>query len=167
MVTWFAKLSAEKKNLFILCAVSLLVFLILLPLFLIDQESWAFGWLLGSAIGAFSYYTIVLLAKSVVTTDRRSGGVWVGIAFFALRFLLYSAALVVSAICTFKPEWFGGFGADGTGFNFWATAIGFLPMPLLVAISHLIESRKQGKPKKEGAEPEKAEAHDEPTEGKE
>ena len=52
--------------------------------------------------------------------------------------------LVISAICTFKSEWFGGF----AGFNFFAVAISYLPLPLVVMVNHFIASKRMAKENK-------------------
>lgn len=140
MVKWFAKLSSEKKDLFILVAVGLIVFVCLCPLFLISQGAWPLGWILGSAIDVVSYITIVKFTTGLLSADSsKKGGVFVSIMTSGLRYFLYAAGLIVAAICTFKPEWFGGFAA----FNFYACALAYLPMPIVILVSNLLRNKKQ------------------------
>ena len=59
------------------------------------------------------------------------------IIFVALRFLIYIVVLVIAAICTWVPSWFGGFDM----FNFWTTFAGLLPVQVFLVISQLKAKR--------------------------
>lgn len=140
MVKWFAKLSSEKKDLFIIVAVGLIVFVCLCPLFIIFQGAWPLGWLLGSVIDVVAYITIVKFTTGLLSNDpSKKAGVAISTLASGGRYVLYAAGLIVAAICTFKPEWFGGF----AGFNFYACALAYLPMPIVVLVSNLMRNKKQ------------------------
>jgi len=138
MVKWFAKLSGEKKDFFLLAAVGVLGFIFLVPLMFLHRGDWALGWLWGTCIELICYYSLMKFALAFTSNDDSQSSK-VGIYLFSgLRYLLYAAGLIIAAICTFKSEWFGGWSA----LNFYATAIAYLPMPIVIAITHLSRNRK-------------------------
>ena len=55
----------------------------------------------------------------------------------SLRFVLFAAVLLVSAICTFRPDWFGGFDA----FSFYTCFVAILPFPIVTWLMHYLEGK--------------------------
>jgi predicted ABC-type exoprotein transport system permease subunit len=135
----FVKMKSEEKDFFILLAIAIIVFLCLTPLFFLSKGSWPLGWLLGSAVSLFAYWSIIKFTSSILSSDNtKKASTIFGVVAGGARIFLYAAALIVSAICTFKSQWFGGFSA----FNFFSTFIAFMPMPLVLIISNLIRNKK-------------------------
>jgi hypothetical protein len=133
MGKWFAKLTLNQKCLFFMGALALVVFAFLCPLFFFHSEinypmgAYPLGWLLGSVAEILAFLTLMymsdgLFAQKEIPLIPSPSTLAMGAPGF--RFVLYAAVLLVSAICTFKSEWFGGFNA----FNFYTTAAGLLPM---------------------------------------
>lgn len=155
MAKWYLNLKTEQRAFVILAAVAIFGFLCQLPLFFFHTESgyplgaYPLGWLLGSAIELFGYATILKMSGAITSqkenTSAKTTGAVIGFSF--LRFLFYAAALMVSAICTFTPNWFGGFNA----FNFYTTAAGLVPLFAVVLITQkmaLSRSEKNPEEKK-------------------
>lgn len=137
MVKWFAKLSGEKKDFFVLASFGLIVFIFLIPLMFVGHGDWPLGWLWGTAIELVCYYSLMKFAISFTTEDPSNPKIMTYL-FSGLRYFLYAVGLVLAAICTFKSEWFGGW----TALNFYATALAYLPMPIVITITHLIRNKK-------------------------
>jgi hypothetical protein len=147
MAKWFVKLSPNRKALFIMSVIALVVFIGLCPLFFIhNYENYPYvayplGWLLGSAAELIAFVTLVRFSDSLFkdkdATHATSSMLAMGSA--GLRIFLYAVVLVVSGICTFKSEWFGGFNA----FNFYTTAAGLLPMLGVVFFTQFFELKHQ------------------------
>lgn len=139
MGKWFAKLTLNQRCLFIMGALALVVFLFLCPLFFVHQENnypmgaYPLGWLLGSVAEILAFVTLMYMSDGLFAQKDMGHPVTSALAIgsASLRFVLYAAVLLVSAICTFKSEWFGGFNA----FNFFTTAAGLLPMLFVVLIA--------------------------------
>ncbi len=70
------------------------------------------------------------------------GAIGFSMFFSGMRFLLYAAVLVLSALCTFRPDLLGGFDA----FNFYAAFIALLPMPFVTMFSNLRSGKKKTGP---------------------
>lgn len=138
MIKWFSKLNDEKKDIFILVSLGLIVFVCLCPLFLIDKGAWPLGWLLGSVIEVICYITILQLSAALTSSEVKTSNTVKSFVGSIGRFFLYAVGLVISAICTFKSEWFGGF----AGFNFFAVALSYLPLPIVVMVNHLISNKR-------------------------
>lgn len=139
MVKFYNSLNETKQNVFWLLALTVLVFLALCPLFVISQGAYPLGWLLGSLIGVVGYLSISYGTGVILKSDAKVGAtVFTAFSFF-LRFFLYAAGLVIGAICTFKPQYFGGFNA----FNIWTVFAGYLPLCLIMPLRHFISLKKQ------------------------
>jgi len=128
---------------------AVVIFLISLPLFFLSDikgYSYPLGWLLGSGAEILAFLSIVYFSKAMFGQGgSHTITTLLSILAGSLRIILYAAVLVLSAVCTFDPAWIGGFDA----FNFFATFLGLLPMPLIVMISHLAASHKIIKAAKE------------------
>jgi hypothetical protein len=141
MIKWYNKLKSEQKDLFIIVLIALVVFLCLLPLYLIKQGAWPNGWLLGSAVAVVGYVTLVKTLSKFGADSQKASSVGLTILFSALRYVLYAAALAVSAVCTFRPDWFGGF----NGFQFFATALALIPTWGVLLVANFVRAKKEEK----------------------
>lgn len=145
VVEKYIKLDVNGRTLFWTIVIAVFGFLIQLPLFFFHTESgyplgaYPLGWLLGSVVSVFACWSIIFMAKVLLSTSGSSGKVMGGaILSFFLRFLLYIVVLALAALSTFKPEWLNNF----TGFNFWTAAGSLLPSFFLMFFFHLVEARK-------------------------
>lgn len=158
MAKWFIKLTANQKTLFIMAVIALVGFIGLSPLlFLHNSDNYPYlayplGWLLGSAAEILSFWSLIFFSNSLFSKKGPSQtfASFAALGSASLRIFLYAAVLVVSGICTFKSEWFGGFDA----FNFYTTAAGLLPMLGIVLLTQFFEIKHQDSaPKGSGNEP--------------
>jgi predicted ABC-type exoprotein transport system permease subunit len=136
MAKWYLKLNAEQKAFFIMAALALIIFILLCPLFFfydVKGYSYPLGWLLGSAIELLAYWTILKMSQALFKKEDAGHQTATSLALLSngFRFILYAIGLFLSAICTFKSEWFGGFDA----FNFYACAAAYMPMLVIVMIT--------------------------------
>lgn len=141
MVEKYLKLNEHQKTLFWLAIIGGVVFVGLCPLFFFYEAkgfSYPLGWLLGTAAEILSFYTIIKMSEALLPTEENPNpSAAKVIIFVALRFLIYIVALVIAAICTWMPSWFGGFNM----FNFWTTFAGLLPVQVFLVISQLKAKR--------------------------
>jgi hypothetical protein len=141
----FNSMDATHKAFWILLVITLSVSLCLFPFCFYKSEdgypfsSLLWGWLLGSAIELLCYATIIKMSNTLFA-KQEGHNVTTGIAVLsaAARLFLWGVGLLVSAICTFKKEWFGGFQA----FNFFTTAAAYLPMLFVVLLTQFHEVKK-------------------------
>lgn len=143
MVEWFNKLSREKKDFFILAFIELFVFLCLLPLMFFDAGSWPLGWLVGGVATLLNYYLLVRFSAAIFDSNNgtKNSATILGLCSSFLRYFIFAALIVLSAICTFKSEWLGGFSA----FNVFAVALSYFPLPILILTSHFLSAKKEEK----------------------
>ena len=141
MVEKYLKLNEHQKTLFWLAIIGGVVFVGLCPLFFFYEAkgfSYPLGWLLGTAAEILSFYTIIKMSEALLPTEENPNpSAAKVIIFVALRFLIYIVVLVIAAICTWMPSWFGGFNM----FNFWTTFAGLLPVQVFLVISQLKAKR--------------------------
>ena len=141
MVEKYLKLNEHQKTLFWLAIIGGVVFVGLCPLFFFYEAkgfSYPLGWLLGTAAEILSFYTIIKMSEALLPTEENPNpSAAKVIIFVALRFLIYIVVLVIAAICTWMPSWFGGFNM----FNFWTTFAGLLPVQVFLVISQLRAKR--------------------------
>ena len=148
MGKWFAKLTLNQKCLFFMGVLALVVFAFLCPLFGFHSEdnypmgAYALGWLLGSVVEILAFVSLMYMSDGLFAKKDLGHPVASALAIgsASIRFVLYAAALLGSAICTFKSEWFGGFNA----FNFYTTAAGLLPMLFVVLFTTFFQIRHEG-----------------------
>ena len=137
MVEKYLKLNDNQKTIFWLAVIGAGVFVGLCPLFFfyeIQGFSYPLGWLLGTVAEILSFWTIIKMSEAVIPTEANTNPKPLKIIFYiALRFIIYIIVLTIAAICTFKPDWFGGFNM----FNFWTTFVGLLPVQVYLFIRHL------------------------------
>lgn len=141
MVEKYLKLNDNQKTIFWLAIIGAVVFVGLCPLFFfyeIKGFTYPMGWLLGTLAEILSFWTIVKMSEAVIPEDANTDPKAFKIIFYiALRFIIYIAVLTIAAICTFKPDWFGGFNM----FNFWTTFVGLLPIQIYLFVSRLKSKR--------------------------
>ncbi len=141
MVEKYLKLNEHQKTLFWLAIIGGVVFVGLCPLFFFYEAKgfpYPLGWLLGTAAEILSFYTIIKMSEALLPTEENPNpSAAKVIIFVALRFLIYIVVLVIAAICTWMPSWFGGFDM----FNFWTTFAGLLPVQVFLVISQLKAKR--------------------------
>ena len=143
----FNSMDATHKTFWILLMVAFCVSLCLFPFCFFKSDdgypysSLLWGWLLGSAIELLCYFTIIIMSNALFAKSEGHGAI-TGIAVLSAgaRLFLWGLGLLLSAICTFKSEWFGGF----RGFNFFSTAAAYLPMLFVVLLTQFHEVRKEG-----------------------
>lgn len=143
MANWYSKLTREKKDLVLLSALEVIVFLCLCPLALAGYGSWTLGWLVGGAATVLNYWLMIVSSSVILNPDNgtKMSSTFLGLATAAIRYLVMAGLLIVGAICTYKSEWFGGFSA----FNVYAIFLAYVPLPILLLITHLISTKKGGK----------------------
>ena len=141
----------NQKSLFILVTLGIFGFLVQIPLFLLHDGNgfsygaYPLGWLLGSFAEILAFLSMTYMVKTLSKGGEKSSVALLIMGSFFLRFLLYIGVLIVSAICTFKPDLFGGF----SGFNFYTCFAALLPLPVVTWIFHFLENKKSPEPKKE------------------
>ncbi len=143
LVTWYSKQKEEGRNLFWLGVISLFVFLCLTPLFFfydIQGYSYPIGWLLASLFNLFAYLSFLFQGKTLSPKGGKSS-LPIALSLMFLRFIGYAALLVVSAICTFKKEFFAGFDA----FNFFTVIAALIALPFLLLILNFIAKKDRKK----------------------
>ena len=137
----YLALSSERKQLAWLIVVDLFVFVVLVPFFVLGLLSLSLGWLLGAVLSILTMLSMQYTSNSVFKKSSKPSALAFTSLFFILRFTLWAGVLIVAAICTFRPEWFGGFDL----FSFYTCAAAYLPMPIITVIFSL-------KTKKEAAQ---------------
>lgn len=139
LVIWYSRQKEEGRNLFWLGVISLFVFLCLTPLFFfydIQGYSYPIGWLLASLFNLFAYLSFLFQGKTLSPEGGKSS-LPIALSLMFLRFIGYAALLVVSAICTFKNELFGGFAA----FNFFTVIAALIAMPFILLILNFVTKK--------------------------
>lgn len=137
LIKRFVLLPPAKKDFVLLCLFYAVIFVLLSPLFFLRHSEWPLGWLLGGAVSIFAYWSISKIPSLLLSKDSQ-GLTISSMALMGGRLFLYAASLVSSAICTFRPEWFGGWNL----LSFWAVVIAIIPMPFVVILSSLHENKK-------------------------
>lgn len=133
------ELDAGGKTFRTLLAIAVFGFLLLAPLFLLHDEKGSYGvyplgWLLGSVAELLGFLSMKAMVSSLGKDGKGVLSVYLGAS---LRFVLFAAVLLVSAICTFRPDWFGGFDA----FSFYTCFAAILPFPIVTWLMHYLEGR--------------------------
>ncbi len=140
MLNFYLKLNRDSKIFFWLVILDAVVYLALMPLYFFGLDKgyqYPNGWLLGSIVSLIAYVTLIKMSNGVVSKDTTKNLPLVVLSSF-LRPLLYVLVLLLSGICTFKPEWLGGFDM----FSFWTAFVSLLPMNAIILVCHFLDSRK-------------------------
>lgn len=143
MVNFYLKLNRDQRAFFWLVVLAVVVYLALMPLYFFGLDKgyqYPNGWLLGSVVELFAYFTLIKTTNAI-TKDPANRKMSLIVLGSLLRPLLYVVVLAISGICTFKSEWLAGFDM----FSFWTSFAALLPMPIVVLITHFI-STKNPKP---------------------
>ncbi len=143
VATWYLKFDENQMALFWMAILTVVVFFGSFFLFfwsgIKEGYSYPLGWLLGSGAEILAFLSIIYFSKAMFgQSGSHKGTIWLSALGATLRSFLYAVVLALSALCTFEPAWLGGFAA----FNFYATFLGLIPMPLIVMIAHLSAAHK-------------------------
>lgn len=140
MLNFYTKLDTDKKVFFWLATISIVVYLALMPLYFFGLDKgyqYPNGWLLGSGVELFAYFSL-LKVTNALTKEGGNKNMGLIVLSSCLRPFLYILVLALGGICTFKPEWFGGFDA----FSFWTIVAALVPMSAVVLIVQFVSSKK-------------------------
>lgn len=140
----YLKWSEEKRNFFLLGCVCLLGCLVLSFGFFVDNPGLVIGWILGSAISAFCYLTIVWGARFLLSGDEHQNKFgYLGAAFGIFRLAFYAGGLVLGGFATYV------WGSSAHGYcNLWTVFAGYMPLFAILIITNLASLRQKA-PKKE------------------
>jgi len=131
MVKFYIGLSQNQKALFWLILIAIIGTLVQIPLFFFYEAkgfSYPLGWILGSLTEIICYISILKFTAAMMPKGDDTKGIGLVAVSSLLRFAAYALVLTISAICTFKSEWFSGFNA----FNFFTTFAGLFPLPFVL-----------------------------------
>ncbi len=137
LVEKYQSWSEMGKNLFLLVVVAIVGALISLIWVFLDNVGVLLGWLLGSAINIFAYFTMAKGASYLLSGEATSKqGLWAAL-WAILRVFLYAGALVLAGFCSFK------WGSLSHGYcNLISTALGLLPTWVTLAVAMFVRNRK-------------------------
>ena len=136
------------KNLFLLVCVAIAGALISLVWVFLDNIGVLLGWLLGSAVNIFAYFTMAKGASYLLGESRSTKAGYLVIVWGVLRFGLYAGTLVLACFCSFK------WGSLSHGYcNLISAALGLMPTWITLACSMLLRNRKQAAPAPKKEEP--------------
>lgn len=125
------------KNLFLLAAIALIGFLALLFGFFIGNPGLPLGWLLGSAIEIFAYFTIDRGSSFLLSSDADPKKGALGAFFGVFRMALYAAGLVLGGFATYR------WGSMASSYcNVWTVFAGYLPMGVVLICITFFRSKK-------------------------
>ena len=139
--------SDEGKTFFWLIIADVVIFLALIPFFLLSNMGIPLGWLLGSVAVCLCYLSMIkgsgFILRLANDPNGRNRGMAIALAFSLVRLFLMAGVLLFAAFMTFKVE--------GNFVNFFSTAAAYLPL-ILVSIIFTITRKKQHKPSLSPAE---------------
>ena len=134
--------SEEKQNLFLLFVIALVGALACVPFIFLDNVGVLFGWLLGSAVNIFAYFSIYKVAEATLNPDATSKRGYFMALFAMFRIALYAAVLVLAAFATFR------WGTMTHGYcNIVSAALALMPTWIVVFLTTFFRNKKA---KKEG-----------------
>lgn len=121
----------HKLALLVLCAVGIFVFLCLTPFFFFNNPGVPLGWLLGTAIEIFNFWSIIFSSSMILATaeGKKVKGVAFSTIFVFLRLALWAGGLALGGLCTYK--W------NNNWLNVWSVFAAYVPMTIAVAITFL------------------------------
>lgn len=128
----FNKLSDLAKNFAILSIIGVLGTLVCIPLALIPAVGLGgpLGFLLGSLLELFSYWTIVRGSDVILSKEKsKPANVVLVVVFYVLRLGLIAGALILAGFCTFR--W------DAHYLYIWTVFAGLLPVYPYLIVSTL------------------------------
>ena len=126
--------------LLVLVAVGVIVFLCLIPFFFFDNPGVPLGWLLGTAIEVFNYWSIVFFSGALLssTQGKKARGAIFSTIFVFLRFALWIGGLALGALCTFTWQ--------NNWCNVWSVFAAYVPMTIAVALTFIGRDRSKTQP---------------------
>ena len=118
-----------------------------------DNVGVLLGWLLGSAVNLFSYFTIYKGASYLISNSTSSKQGYLSMVWGMLRFLLYAGVLLLSGFASFK------WGSLSHGYcNFIAAALALMPTWITLVITMFFRAKKAETPTpKEDKQPQEEE----------
>lgn len=130
----------EKKNLFILFCVAIVGALACIPFIFLDNIGVLFGWLLGSAVNMFAYFSIVKVSEATLDPNTSSKRGYFMALFAMMRLALYAGVLFLSAFATFR------WGSMAHGYcNIVSAALALMPTWIVVVITTFFRAKKEEK----------------------
>lgn len=139
MMNFYMKLDTDKKVFFWLSILAGVIYLALMPFYFFGLDKgyqYPNGWLLGSCVELFAYFTLLKITN-YLTKDPSNKNPGLVILSSFLRPVLYILVLALGGVCTFKPEWLGGFDA----FSFWTIVASIVPMSAVVLLVHFLTNK--------------------------
>ncbi len=132
--------SEEKRNLFILFCVAVFGAAVCVPFIFLDNVGVLFGWLLGSVVNIFAYYSIYKVSEATLNPDATSKRAYFMVFFGMFRLALYAGVLVLAAFATFR------WGSMSHGYcNILSAALALMPTWIVVVITTFFRSQKDKK----------------------
>ena len=136
----YSSWSDEKKNLFILFCVAIVGALACIPFIFLDNIGVLFGWLLGSAVNMFAYFSIVKVSEATLDPNVSSKRGYFMALFAMMRLALYAGVLFLSAFATFR------WGSMAHGYcNIVSAALALMPTWIVVVITTFFRAKKEEK----------------------
>lgn len=144
------------KNLFILLVVTLIGTLVSAGFIFVDNIGVLLGWLLGSAVNLFAYWSIHKGSSYILSNSTKPSQGYLAVLWGLLRFLLYAGCLALAGFASFR------WGSLSHGYcNLVSCALALMPTWIMLVIVTLVRGNKA--PKKAVEEPKQ----EEPKEGEE
>ncbi len=132
--------SEEKRNLFILLCVALVGALVCVPFIFLDNIGVLLGWLLGSAVNMFAYFSIYKVSEATLNPDASSKRGYFMALFAMFRIAMYAGVLFLAAFATFR------WGTFEHGYcNLLSAALGLMPTWIVVLITTFFRVKKEKK----------------------
>ncbi|MCR5349117.1 MAG: hypothetical protein K6E59_05905 [Bacilli bacterium] len=133
-----------RKNLFILLVVAAFGALISVIFIFLDNIGVLFGWLLGSAVNIFAYWSIHQGSAYILSNSEKRSQGYLAILWGLLRFVLYAGCLVLSGLASFR------WGSLSHGYcNLIACALALMPTWIMLVLVTLIRNNKSSQKTKE------------------
>ncbi|MCR5490848.1 MAG: hypothetical protein K6F32_01825 [Bacilli bacterium] len=148
------KMDEHRLVILILSLIGLFVFLCLTPFFFFNNPGVPLGWLLGTAIEVFNYWTIILSSGAILSpySSKKTRGVAFVILFVFLRLAFWVGGLVLGALCTYT--WQNNY------LNIWSVFAGYVPMTVAVAIAFMGRGKKKIDDLANAPQKQEGESHD-------
>ena len=130
----------EKRNLFLLFVVALGGAFACIPFIFLDNVGVLFGWLLGSAVNIFAYFSIYKVAEATLNPEATAKRGYFMALFAMFRIALYAGVLVLSAFATFR------WGSLSHGYcNIVSAALALMPTWIVVLLTTFFRAKKEKK----------------------
>ena len=144
LVTKYRNWSELKQNLFLLLVITLVGALISVIFIFFDNVGVLLGWLLGSLVNLFAYFTIHKGSAFILGSADHPGRAAWSVLWSFLRLIFYAGALVIAGFASFR------WGSLAHGYcNFISTALALTPTWIVLAISLIFRNSRAHKEAKE------------------